>query len=258
MAPLRANGAELLPGSFAPGSYDCAMNISHRNRYLYFVVPKCASATVRLSLAPYTDIGYPVTKGVQHMTIESFLASEHASLWDAGYFRFSFVRNPYDRLYSGWLQDRYASTQSPRWKQAKAALFERVGDDFCRYVVEHVRRADRIHAWDWICWCPMHAFAYRDEALALDFVGRAEDVAGGLAALSERLGVPIAKAEDANVNVAPTTGLKYLAQYDRATVEVVNEIYADDFRLFGYEMLSPESFPERISPAGASDSPVRG
>lgn len=225
------------------------MVISHRHRYLYFVVPKCASATVRQSLAPYTDIGYPVTKGVQHMTIASFLASEHAGLWEAGYFRFSFVRNPYDRLYSGWLQDRFAATQSPRWKQAKGALLERVGGDFGRYVVEHVRHADRLHAWDWICWCPMHAFVCRDGVPALDFVGRAEDVAGGLAELSRRLGVPIAKAEDANVNVPPSSGLKHLAHYDRATVEVVNELYADDFRLFGYEMLAPESFPQRLAPA---------
>lgn len=225
------------------------MVISHRHRYLYFVVPKCASATVRQSLAPYTDIGYPVTKGVQHLTIEGFLASEHAPLWDAGYLRFSVVRNPYDRLYSGWLQDRFAATQSPRWKQAKAGLLEAVGDDFGRYVVEHVRKADRLHAWDWICWCPMHAFTCRDGQPALDLVGRAEDVEGTLAALSARLGVPITKAEDANVNVAPAAGLKHLGQYDRATIEVVNELYAEDFRLFGYEMLAPEAFPERLASA---------
>lgn len=222
------------------------MVISHRHRYLYFVVPKCASATVRQSLAPYTDIGYPVTKGgTQHVTIEAFLASEHAALWDQGYLRFSFVRNPYDRLYSGWLQDRFAATQSPRWRQAKAAIFERTGDDFGRYVVEHVRHADRLHAWDWICWCPMHAFVCRDGRPALDFVGRAEDVEAGLAELSRRLGVPIAKAVDANVNVPPATGLKHLEHYDRATVELVNELYAEDFSLFGYAKLDPAAFPAR-------------
>lgn len=223
------------------------MVISHRHRYLYFVVPKCASATVRQSLAPYTDIGYPVTKGgAQHVTIEAFLASEQASLWDEGYLRFSFVRNPYDRLYSGWVQDRFAATQSPRWQRAKAAIFERTGDDFGRYVVEHVRHADRLHAWDWICWCPMHAFVCRDGQPALDFVGRAEDVEGGLAELSKRLGIPIAKAVDANVNVPPTAGLKHMEHYDRATIEVVNELYAEDFSLFGYDVLDPGAFPTRV------------
>src|SRR5690606_12323699 len=107
--------------------------ISHRHRYLYFVVPKCASATVRQSLAPFTDLGYPVTKGVpQHLTIESFLKSQYAPLWEAGYLRFTFVRNPYDRLYSGWLQDRAAATRAQRWREAKAPIFERIGDDFTR------------------------------------------------------------------------------------------------------------------------------
>lgn len=218
------------------------MVISHRHRYLYFVVPKCASATVRQSLVPFTDVGYPVTKGVQHQTIASFLGSPNAALWGAGYRRFTFVRNPYDRLYSGYMQDRHAATQSERWHTAKAAIFDRIGDDFGRYVQEYVSRADRVWAWDWICWCPMNAFAFRDGKLAMDFVGRAEDVEASLEQLGALLGLRIPKADDANVRTQPGVGLKYLDKYDRATVDVVNEIYAEDFRAFGYQMLDSSAF----------------
>lgn len=221
------------------------MVLSHRHRYLYFVVPKCASATVRQSLAPFTDVGYPVSKYPQHQTIRQFLASPHAGLFDAGYLRFSFVRHPYDRLYSGYVQDRFAATQSPRWQRAKEPIFQAIGDDFNRYLLEHVRHAALFDAWDWICFCPMHAFAYLDGECVLDFVGRAEAVEAGLAALSARLGVPIAKADDANVNVEPGTALKYLDRYDRATLEVVNELYREDFERFGYERVDPGDVPVR-------------
>jgi len=150
--------------------------ISHRHRYLYFVVPKCASATVRQSLAPLTDVGYPVTDDTQHVTIRKFLESGQRALFDAGYLRFTFVRHPYDRLFSGYVQDRFAATQSPRWRHAKQRIFDAIGDDFNRYVMEHVRKADREGAWQWICWCPMHAFAYLDGECVVDFVGRAEAV----------------------------------------------------------------------------------
>lgn len=222
------------------------MVISHRHRYLYFVVPKSASATVRQSLAAYTDIGYPVTNYVQHQTIRQFLASPQATLFHEGYFRFTFVRNPYDRLYSGYVQDRFAATQSPRWRKVKEPIIQSVGDDFNRYVLEHVRAADRENAWEWVCWCPMHAFAYVDGACALDFVGRAEAVQDGLNELSSRFGLTIAKAADANVNVAPAgTALKYLERYDRATLEVVNELYREDFDRFGYAMVDPSDVPVR-------------
>ena len=223
------------------------MVISHRHRYLYFVVPKCASATVRQSLAPYTDIGYPVTNFTQHMPIRRFLASEHGPLLDAGYFRFTFVRHPYDRLYSGYVQDRHATTQSPRWRNAKEPIFRTIGDDFNRYMLEHVRRADRENAWQWICFCPMHAFAYVDGECVLDFVGRAEDVAGGLAQLSARLRIPIAKADDVNVKVEPAEDLKYLDHYDRATLELVNDLYQEDFERFGYSRVDPQHHPVRAT-----------
>jgi hypothetical protein len=221
--------------------------ISHRHRYLYFVVPKSASATVRNSLREFTDVGYPVTPGPQHVTVRKFLAGAHATLFDAGYFRFTFVRNPYDRLYSGYVQDRFAATQSERWQRAKEPIFKAIGDDFNRYMREHVRRAKVLDAWEWICFCPMHAFAYLDGERVVDWIGRAESVEADLAELSAHLGIRIAKAPDANVNVEPGASLKYLDRYDRATLELVNEMYREDFERFGYAPVDPAAFPVRAA-----------
>lgn len=222
------------------------MIISHRHKYLYFVVPKCASSTVRHSIRDYSDIGYPVTEHPQHMPLRSFLASEHAGLLGR-YFAFTFVRNPYDRLYSGFLQDMKAGHSNPKWIPVKQPLFNVVGDDFNRYMREYVQFADIAAAWEWICFCPMHEFAYLDGVCRLDWIGRAEDVQGGLRELSQRLGVPIEKADDRNVHTEYRGRLKYTAMYERETVELVNEIYRDDFRLFGYTPLNPADFPRRLT-----------
>lgn len=228
------------------------MVISHRHRFLYFVVPKSASATLRESLSPSVDIGWPVSKYVQHQTVRQFLGDEHSVLFE-DYFKFTFVRNPYDRLYSGYLQDRFAAENFPRWKVAKQPVFDAIGDDFTRYFHEHVANADICTDWRWICFCPMTEFACRDGQPAMDFVGRAEHLVEDMARLGDRLGITLDKAPDKNVRTGLcTTQPKYLDRYDRATVALVNRIYREDFALFGYEMLDPAAFPERVDPAGAS------
>lgn len=221
------------------------MVISHRHRYLYFVVPKCASATIRQSLRDYTDVGYPVSKYPQHLTLRRFLASEHAGLLGQ-YFSFTFVRNPYDRLYSGFLQDRKAASTLPPWTEAKRAIFDVIGADFNRYMVNYVQHANLAAAWDWVCFCPMHEFAWLEGTRRVDWIGRAEDVAGGLAELGVRLGIPVKPAGPFNVNCDSTAPYKYLDRYERQTVSLVNDLYREDFVRFEYPMLDPAEFPIRL------------
>lgn len=226
------------------------MLISHRHRFLYFVVPKCASATVRKSLAEFADVGWPVSNHQQHVPIDNFLNSDQSHLADS-YLKFTFVRNPYDRLYSGYLQDRYASEHYPRWTTVKKPIFDEIGDDFSTYFHEHVRAADVKNDWRWICFCPMHEFARSSSgAVRVDFVGRAECVERDLAKLGERLQLPIRKAPDENVRTgtaACTVDPKYLDKFDRRTVETVNELYEIDFKMFGYPMLNAKDFPKSVN-----------
>jgi len=217
--------------------------ISHRHRFAYFVVPKCASATLRQSLAPFADIGWPVTNYQQHMTLADFARTDLAAKVE-GYFRFTFVRNPYDRLYSGYLQDRHAGENYGRWIKAKKPIFDVIGDDFPRYFREYVQKADIVSDWRWICFCPMSEFAYADGRNVLDFVGHAETLETDLSALGERLGLQIAKAPDENVRRGHcTVRPKYLPHYDRETIAAVNRLYADDFTRFGYDMVDPDDVP---------------
>ena len=223
------------------------MVISDRYRFLYFVVPKCGSATVRHALAPYADIGYPVSNFEQHVTIEKFLRQYDAEGRFGHSFKFTFVRNPYDRLYSGFRQDMLASTKWTPWIEAKKPIFDEIGDDFNRYMLDYVAKADVELAWDWICFCPMTAFSHVDGRPALDWVGRTERLEQDIKVLSEKLGVKIDRIGKLNMRT-PADGFdgdapRYLQYYTRATVALVNEIYAEDFRAFDYPLRDPTDFP---------------
>jgi len=223
------------------------MVISDRYRYLYFVIPKCGSATVRHALAPYTDIGYPVSNFEEHVTIEKFRGKYDADGRFDRSFKFTFVRNPYDRLYSGYRQDMLASKSWKNWIAAKKPLFDALGDDFNAYVQKYVAKADIVHAWDWICFCPMTAFSHVDGQCVLDWIGRTESLEADLRTLGTRLGVEIGEVGRINAqapdNADPADAGGYLSKYTRATVEIVNELYADDFAAFGYPVRDPDDFP---------------
>lgn len=222
------------------------MVISHRHKFLYFVIPKTASATLRKSLEPFVDVGWPVTTHPQHVTIAAFQRSDYVGLF-ADYLKFTCVRNPYDRLYSGYLQDRYAAEHYPRWTKVKKPVFDAIGDDFPTYFNEHAMQADIETDWEWICFCPMTAFATGpDGELVMDFVGRAETLDQDISTLAGLIGAPITKAPDVNVRQGRCgTRPKYLEHFDRRTLAAVNEVYRRDFELFGYEMIDPADLPSR-------------
>lgn len=223
------------------------MVISDRYKYLYFVIPKCGSATARHALEPFTDIGYPVSNFAEHVTIQKFLDKYDDAGRFATHFKFTFVRNPYDRIYSGFRQDMYASTQWDHWIKAKKPIFDIIGDDFNAYMLDYVARADVVHGWDWISFCPMIEFTHRAGRPALNWIGRTETLDRDLAALATRLGITFSEVRNFNVRVpqseVPPGALKYRDCYTRGTVALVNQLYADDFAAFGYPMLNPDDFP---------------
>jgi len=214
------------------------MNISNRHKYLYFVVPKCASKTIRQSLGGYTDIGYPKPSPLwQHTTINDFFKTDYYSLFEE-YFKFTFVRNPYDKLYSGFLQDVHAAKSYN--------IFNAIGEDFNRYMLEYVAESDVNNDWRYIHFCPMYEFASIDNELCLDWFGKVENVENDLIELSTKLGINIEKRQNSNVRNKPVTGLKYLDKYTRSSVELVNTLYEKDFEMFSYPILNPMDFPEKL------------
>ncbi len=88
------------------------MIISHSRRFVILAPWKTASSTIRARLGGYSESPYdtfyhlnPVLERVvhQHVTYADFAALPESRL---GYRTAAFVRNPYDRVYSGFRQLR--------------------------------------------------------------------------------------------------------------------------------------------------------
>jgi len=241
-----------------------AMLISHKKRFVLFSPWKTASQTVRLRLDKYDESPYPIffhfnpvlNRVVhQHVTCADFLALPESK--ETGYFKASFVRNPYDRVYSGFIQlqrDIEAQPQaefSPAWirelvlaqLEENRAQLARANHDFDAWwaaVPEHlVFEAGRntnfpLH--------PAHYWTHVNKAPYVDFVGKVEQFERDFAELLRRLDIQDAAAGNANVSETANDGgalgsSRYASRMSRASISKINALFRDDFEIFGYEPL---------------------
>ncbi len=133
------------------------------------------------------------------------------------WFRFGFVRNPWDRLLSAWTMFR-----RDRPGHLEAMFGRPAGDvDFPDFV--HGTESVRNHHWE-----EQWKFVPPEE---LDFVGRVETFDRDMERIRGRLGLPATVLPRRNA----TEHDRYSAYYDDATRAVVATRWARDVERFGYE-----------------------
>jgi hypothetical protein len=145
------------------------------------------------------------------------------------YFRFGFVRNPWDRVVSAYEFAHAGGTEfvKPIHDPAYA------GDDFAsfdRFVAGWLTRvpletADVVFQPQWTFLCD------RDGTLLVDHVGRTERLTDALRPVEAALGVAI---EPARLNRTERR-LGYADYYTPETRDIVADIYRRDIEMFGYE-----------------------
>jgi hypothetical protein len=236
--------------------------ISHAKRFVILAPWKTASSTMHSRLGAYSEGPYeffyyfnPVLKRVvhQHITYADFAALPESQL---GYLTAAFVRNPYDRVYSGFRQTQKDLREQPEAefrdpvvrRLVMAQLAEnfthlcRAGFAFDRWVelledhlVLDVGRNSSfpLH--------PAHYWTHHNGQQAVDFIGRVENFEADFARLCERLGIEVEDRVNANLS-APADelegdrrGYRYIDRMNAGSRRRINELFAEDFELFGYE-----------------------
>jgi hypothetical protein len=239
------------------------MILSHHKRFVMLLPWKTGSQTAVTRLSDYDESPYskffqfnPHLNRVvhQHMTLADFSALPESRL---GYFTASFVRNPYDRVCSGFEQLQYdlraqpdARFESPWVRDLVLAQLEenrqqmqRSGHDidvwFSLVRDEQVLEAGRntnfpLH--------PAHYWTHRNGKQAVSFVGRVENFEVDFARFLRRVGIDSVPAINANVrNLVGTancrTGYRYPGRLSKRTISRINALFADDFEMFDYPQL---------------------
>lgn len=127
------------------------------------------------------------------------------------YYRFTIVRNPFDRLVSAW-----------QWRTRI------VGDLSCD-LAEFAR--SRPDGWRYVVKFALDGVPIRDALARFDYIGRFERLEETYAHLCSTLGLDCRQIPRTN-----QTGFgDYRKYYDTETVDFVYERYRDDIELFGYE-----------------------
>ena len=188
--------------------------IPNQYKCIFIHVPKAAGSSVALTL-----FGQPS----RHVP---YFEYERANPWKfRRYFKFAFVRNPWDRLVSTYFFLRKGGMNEPdrRWSVEHLTEFP----DFDSFVRGWVEEGN---VWSWVHFRPQHYFIC-DERLELkmDFVGRMENMEVDYAYVATRLGC---KRTLQVVNKGAHRD--YREYYSPETREIVGHVYAVDIRLFDY------------------------
>lgn len=227
------------------------MIISHSKRFIFFHIGKTGGTTIQTRLASYheDDRGFlcfdPDRFGVHnHTNYPYFLQSQDRAGQFARYFKFCFVRNPYDFLYSvfrQWIKTGLIQPVDFNAWLTSHAFVEAFNTLSLPHILEGQGLTDGV----------MHLYTHRDNACLMDVIGRVEFFEYEFDKICRRLGISVGSRVNANILTDPVhldpqgTALnskkcyKYLGKYSKAGLEIVNHYFTKDFELHGYPVLEP-------------------
>ena len=206
------------------------MIISESRKFIFVAIPKTGTHSVRRALRPhmseddieqvrlFEEKKFPIPElaNLRHGHIS--LAQLRPFLDPAkfeSFFKFAFVRNPFDRFVS------------------YCAFMTRKGGEFekdPRGIMRHILAAPgpRSH----ILFQPQCSFVTgSDGKLLTDYIGSVEQMQGSYDEICDRIGIPRSELEKTN----ESSRADYRQYYDDSLKEGVAKLYARDLELFGYE-----------------------
>ncbi|HEV8694777.1 MAG TPA: sulfotransferase family 2 domain-containing protein [Lysobacter sp.] len=206
------------------------MIISHQHRFVFAAIPKTGTHSVRQALREHMgsedleQVGLFVNKRfpfeelakMQHghislQQVRPFLGEEAF----ASYFKFAFVRNPFDRFVS------YCAFMT-----RESDIFEKDPRAVMRRILFEVRPVQHVLFW------PQHTFVVDEEGRPLtDQVGRVEEMQSSYDAICTRIGIPSASLGQVNSSRRGS----YRDYYDQQLIDGVADLYRRDLELFGYQ-----------------------
>ena len=201
-----------------------------RLRCIFVHVPKCAGTSIGRSL-------YGEYRG-NHMGIATYQMIFSKEDFDS-YFKFGFVRNPWDRVLSAYrfmTRGADATPDRPKKRTGRTGTLKSKQrgevaqfDDFESFVLNWVNaRNTRLYEH----FRPQHRFVCTPRGrLALDYVARFETIDDDLAKIGERLGVDLTVD---HLNKTRGEQSDYRSHYTPQMRRIVEKVYAKDIELFDY------------------------
>lgn len=205
------------------------MIISFARKFIFAAIPKTGTHAVRqalrANLAPedieqvglFVERKFPIPElaalGHGHLTLQQVRPHLPPEQFE-GFFKFAFVRNPFDRFIS------YCAFMT----RVRGEL-ETKPHQVMRFYIDKPQ-------WQHVLFQPQHHFVCDPAGnLLTDYIGRVEEMQQSYDHIADRIGVPTAKLQKINA----TKRRDYRSYYTPELVDEVAKLYARDLELFGYE-----------------------
>ena len=179
--------------------------INHEYKYLFLHIEKCGGNTVRDAL------GLPYEPTAGHIPLEH--KSQYFKHDPKDYFKFTFVRNPWDRMISTYA---FYNKPSPQIS-------------FKEYITTFLNRPV---SKDWRRHRSCYDYIFSENAkITIDFIGKIENFQQDFNIVCGKIGIPQQKLPHKN----DSKHKHYTEYYDDETREIVAEKYKKDIEYFGYK-----------------------
>lgn len=184
---------------------------------LFIHVPKTAGKSVSEGLLHIRSVGHNPASWYQAVSAKKY----------ARYFKFAFVRNPWDRLVSAYeyLLEEGSATSNKDTEWAEFIKSFGSFDDFvCQWVNErNIYRRTVL--------TPQFEFLVDNfGGLSVDYLGRFETLEEDYQCLAEKIG-----GCDPLPHKNASSRKDFRSYYSAQAIDIVARVYAEDIRLFGYD-----------------------
>jgi hypothetical protein len=196
--------------------------ISHKHKFIFVHIPKCGGTSICKSL----DVGMS-----EHGRIDQYVNDKTRN-----YFKFTFVRNPWDRFVSLYNYYIKGSELYGTRDVVPFVSFEHFVDRLnnnCEMISAHVSdnpHVRKVHYKSQISFIESSKLCTTGID-SLDYLGRFENLQQDFNIICDKIGIPQQQLPYVN----KTKHKHYTEYYDDETRQIVAEKYANDIEMFGYE-----------------------
>ena len=202
---------------FSPDGY----TIKYFDDYkcIFIHVPKNAGQSIRGSLFENLLPG--------HLKVFTYQLVFPKKVFDS-YYKFAFVRNPWDRLASAYLfmKGGGAHEKDRLWSEKTLSQY----DSFENFILNGLQK-EEVQAWPHFC-PQVHFLRGQNGKIELDYIGRFETLQKDFDHIRDHLGL---SGDLLYVNKTKTKRESYQTYYSNELRDIAAEVYKEDIELFDYK-----------------------
>ncbi|MEH6583062.1 MAG: sulfotransferase family 2 domain-containing protein [Halioglobus sp.] len=196
------------------------MVISESHRFIFIAVPKTGSSSVETALESYTS---KLTREFnKHATCRRLIRDLPPQMWES-YFKFAFVRNPYDRIESWYFYRKRPELSDPKHPRHKMYTGDKTFEEFVHWFPKNTMMLLQV------------GFLAPLGELLVDHVGRFETLEEDFALICQKLNLP----EIALPKIRPSQREPASDIWTPASRRIINDYFAKDFAFFDYPIIAP-------------------